>query len=558
MRLAPSLLASRRSLTLVALCLLVPCPGTQSQNNANSGARATSSSPSNSQASQTSRTVQGHVVNALSGMAIPRALVHLNARQALTDSQGRFEFPQFMDLQANIIVSKPGYTQTSDAGETYLPRRIADLDAPVEVMLYPDALLTGIVTGSDGQPVSQAQISLRRANYDPAGLRWINAGFAITNSRGEYRFLTAAGRYRLNLAYNSHARDTGDAILPVAFPDASSGGASSYLELTPGEERHIDLRPRMGRAYPVMIQVDPLADQRFNLRFSALTESGDAMFINSFGGIKPGEYRLDLPSGSYLVRAQSDTREQTLQGSIRVTIAGGPVSGLVMHMAPAAVIPVELAIDPLSSSATGPSSSQLQRVLTAQQPSIQQFNLYLHKGDANDDQVNQDIPIRFREDKAFEFRALPGRYRLTSIGTGNWFVESATYGGVTDLLTSEILLAPGSAGASIRLVANNQRGNVHGQVSLPANVPNAWVYLFPKQPALSSPSPLAVGNASGFYTSVPVGSYSVVAFEHRPQEDLRNPDTMARLTAGAKTVDVTAGAEVTVNIELSRPKEITR
>ena len=497
-----------------------------------------------------SRIIHGQVVNALNGVAIPRALVSVNSRQALTDTQGKFEFPQFADAQATVTVTKPGYSQSADSGEMVVQHRIADLDVPVEVKLYPYALITGMVGGSDGLPLSKLQVTLSRASYDNSGVRWNNAGFAMTNSRGEYRFLVPAGRYRVALQYNPRTGETGEAVLPVSYPQNSSTDAVTYLALSPGEEKHVDLRPRMGPTYPIFVETDA-QEARSNLRFTAVDQADSTMGLGYSAGSRPGEYRIDLPSGSYLLQAQSENRDESLIGSIRVTVAGKPISGLVMHLAPVASIPVDIAMYPLFWQVRGlqQSSDQAGHGVTAQQ-----LNLSLHNLSTHSDGMNQDIGLRVREDKTFEFRAPPGRYRLVG-GNGGWYVESATYGGITNLLTSDIVLAPGAAGAPIHIVANNDQGVLHGQVAAPNTVDTSWVYLFPRQPSLSWPNPISTGGDGKFFAVVTVGSYSVVAFEHRLQEDLRDPEVLTRLTAGAKTVDITSGGNTVVNLDLSAAKE---
>ncbi len=516
-----------------------------------------SSLPGSTSSQSVSRTIHGRVVNALTGTSIARVLININSRQALTDSEGRFEFPQFTDQQGYITATKPGYSQTADYGMP-AQQRITDLAAAIEVKLYPDGLVTGIVTGSDGQPLAQQQVMLRRANYDVSGVRWVNSGFSMTNSHGEYRFLVPAGRYRVGIGYNPRTRESGEAVLPLIFPDENASSRLRYFELAAAEEKHIDLRPRMGVAYPVLIRIDQ-TDSRQNARFTCVTETGEMMNVGFASGSSPGEYRIDLPTGSYLLKAQINTRDETLDGQMRVIVAGHAVSGLAMHLTEAASLPIEVSIDPASSPQGASVHGALQLANTnLQLPGVQQFNLFLHNLGETSDGFNQDIPARAREDKLYEFRAPPGRYRLTGNAGGNWYVESATYGGVTDLLTSDIVIGPGSAGAPIRVVANNQRGSLHGRVDLDTTRTSAWVYLLPKKPVLAPPNPLLVLADGSFYISVPAGSYSAVAFDHRLQEDLRDPEVLAKLTAGARTVEVAVDAESTIELEVSQTKESTK
>lgn len=495
------------------------------------------------------RTIHGQVVNALTGAAVPRALVTLNSRQALTDSQGRFEFPAFGDAQASVMVIKPGYSQSAEAGEMYVQQKILDLSAAVEVKLYPDAVLSGTAAGQDGLPLSQIPISLRRANYDVSGPRWINAGFSVSNSRGEYRFVVPAGRYRLALGYSPRSRDTQEAVLPLEFPNVSSSNTlSSWIALSPGEERQIDLRPRTGDVHPMIVRVDG-AGSRQNVRFTAVPGSGETINLNASPGAGQGEYRVELPVGSYSIHVQSDTREESFFGSGRVAVSDAENASLTLHLAPATSLPIEVAVDPASQSLTAGLSAVVD---------IAQFGLYLRDLAGGADSSNPDIPARAKEDRTFEFRVPAGRYRLGGNGGGNWYVESATYGGTANLLTGDLAIAAGSAGEAIRLVVGNVHGSVRGQVTLPAPASTAWVYFLPRQPALAMPNPQSTGADGRFFASLPAGSYVVVAFSRRVQEDLRDPETVDRLTGGAKTVEVTSGTNPVISLTLSQTPEIPR
>src|SRR5580704_11575167 len=67
-------------------------------------------------------TLSGQVINSVTGVPIPRALVRFNNRAMLTDHEGKFRFEQVTGLQfgqttstfVNLQVTKPGYYASSD------------------------------------------------------------------------------------------------------------------------------------------------------------------------------------------------------------------------------------------------------------------------------------------------------------------------------------------------------------------------------------------------------------------------------------------------------------
>lgn len=502
-------------------------------------------------AQTTARTVHGQVINALSGAGIARALVTMNTRSVLTDSQGRFEFPQFADTSATVMAVRPGFA--SGAGAPMVPRRVTDLDSAVVVRMYPDALVSGVVTGSDELPLGQVEVLLRRANAGQ-GPRWLVQATAMTNVRGEYRLQAPAGTFRLSVAYRARLRETGETLSPMSYPDTAVDSAQAGFALGPGEERRIDLRARTGAAYPVTITVEQAEardGQRGGMRFTVSQPDGESFSPNSQGTGVPGEYRLSLPAGSYTLHAHSEARDDSMDGVAKINVAGHAVSGVVMRMAPLTAIGVEVTAAPGTVRAASGTLAD-----TSAAPDARQLNLRLSRiSDTVNENYGVDTSLRQRPDKSFEFRVPAGRYRLEGFGQGTWFVTSATYG-VTDVLTSELLVGPGGGGQVIRVLASNEHGRVRGRVAGAGGREDLWVYLLPQQPALSVPGAFGVAADGTFQAWVPVGSYAAVAVEGQLQQNLRDPEVLARLATDATTVKVLKDAETAVNLDLAAAGEV--
>ena len=66
------------------------------------------------------------MINATTGAPVPRALVRLNNRAVLTDHEGKFRFDQNTDSSANMLVTKPGFsasTEMQEPGNVFLRGR---------------------------------------------------------------------------------------------------------------------------------------------------------------------------------------------------------------------------------------------------------------------------------------------------------------------------------------------------------------------------------------------------------------------------------------------------
>jgi hypothetical protein len=516
-------------------------------------ATGTSPNASSSTATTAVRTVQGRVINALDGAAIARALVTLNNRSVLTDSEGRFTFPDFTDQQASARVTKPGFNQSATGGAMGVSnQRIPDLDASLELKLYPDAIISGTLSDGEGTPLDRVQVQLLREMLQPDGLRWQQVRGLQTNLRGEFRFREPGGRFRLNVNYAPKT----EIVLPLTYPGNNSSDGADYFEVLSGQEKQIDLRARTSRAYPVAVKVEP-SDGR-GMQFTAVMANGDSFPVPTTGQAPGGVFLVSMPTGSFTLHARFNDRETSMEGSVRLTVTGPKSDPTVLHLEPEASLPVEISVDPASTTTTGATSGFAQVV---QPPNAQQFNLRLHRvGDAPSP-MNQDIGMRMGEDRVPAFQVSPGHYKLVANGGGgSWYIESATYG-VTDAMSSDIAIGSGGGGGTpIRLVVNNLRGKVTGTVKLPDPASDGstitWVYMIPQGPSLFPMNPIALGNSGAasatFTANLAPGSYLAVALDHQALVDLRDPEVIAKFSTAAKTVEVTTWATATVDLEIAQ------
>ncbi len=504
--------------------------------------------------------LSGQVVNGITGAGVPRALVTIGGRSVLTDSEGHFELPGYTGTQANAMVRKPGYTASLDALAP-INRLITNLDAPIELKLYPDGVITGTVTDREGTPLPRVAVSLTRAFYDTTGLRSQAAGISMTDSHGRYRFREVPGRYRISLRYAARLPDSDVAVLPAHFPDGSASRDDGFFVLGSGEERSVDLHAATSVTHVVRLRMD--ADgQNGGVQVVAINQAGDSFFVPvQMGG---DEIRIDLPSGTYQLKASRQNRDQSFEGSVKVTVANADVAGMTLRMAPVASLPVEWVteISPVQASlnpAATPSGGQ---------NTLQEAGLYLHPVSEQIEGFAQDIRPMPAGEGAFAFRVPAGRYRLGAQSFGQWHVISASCG-MTNLLTDELAIGGGSAGTPVRIVLTNAVGTINGTALDPSVSPMqtqtsttgsgispGWVYLFPQFASLVPFMQIRIASTGAWNAYVLPGTYTAVALREAIAADLREPAIAARYTRLGKSIEVTDGGKESLSLDLTDlPKE---
>jgi hypothetical protein len=525
-------LGSRLS-TLVVICLSFLWLNSL---NAQDGG-ASSSSGFGSGGSNIPSSVVGQVINASTGGPVSRALVRLNDRAVLTDHEGKFRFDQNTESSANVLVSKPGYyasTEFSEPGNLFLGP--AQLAAPLELRLYPEALLTGTLTAPDGSPLPRISVSALRKIYVDSGYRWTAVGQAQTDSHGGFRIPVQAGEYRLETRYMLQDRTTGKAVLPATVPSDSSSNTSQLIRIHGGEEQHFEVRPAVSSTHTVSMTTQPPSGRGFT-RISARSSNGSMLQVSPAMNGSSGEMKIQLPQGTYTLTARMmGDPEASEQAETTVTVPDHDISGVVLQFFTVPAIPVELVVDGSSTSDNSP-------------PSLAQMGLNLHSEQADPDRGDSNVRLTTRRDQSYVFTASPGSYRLSARNSGAWYIKSVSYGD-SDLMQQDLVVAPGAAGTPIRLVVSNDMSGLQGTVKVNGDPCACWVYLIPTSSGVQ-PVYTTHGSASGSYTfaHLPPGSYQAVAFEQRHSMDYRDPGSLAPFSTQVHSVSVNAGDKPTLNLD---------
>jgi Carboxypeptidase regulatory-like domain len=493
-------------------------------------------------------TVQGQVINASTGAPVPRALVRLNNRAVLTDHDGKFRFDQNTESSANILVTKPGFsssTEMQEPGNLFLTG--AQLAVPLEFRVYPEALLTGTLLAPDGSPLPRIMVSAQRSVYDDSGHRWITVGQEQTDSHGNFRLTEPAGEYRLETQYAPVDRTTGEAVLPVVVPSEGSANTSRSIILHSGEEQHFELRPAVSPTHAVTLSNE--SGSRDFLRITARSSNGSTLRvspqINGVGG-GAGEMKIQLPQGTYSLIATRANPDNPEQAETTVTVPDHDISGVTLRFAPVPSIPIELVVDTSSTSDNNQAP-----------PTLQQLGLSLQGGQADPERGDSTVRPTTRRDQSLVFSTPPGSYRLQGRNTGAWYIKSVTYGD-SDLLQDDLVVVPGAAGTPIRVVVSNQTGSLQGTVNLNGVGAACWIYLIPTSPSAEYVISLR-SSSTGSYTSphLPPGSYQAIAFEHRHSANYRDPESLAPFSSHVHSVSIGAGDKPTLNLDAVPATEVT-
>jgi hypothetical protein len=481
--------------------------------------------------------VTGRVLNAATGTPVPRALVRLNDRAVLTDHEGKFRFEQNTESAANILITKPGFYASADpseAGNLFL--QAMQLAVPLELRIYPEALLTGRVLGPDGTPLQQILVSAMRSAFDESGHHWSTTAQSQTDVHGNFRLPVPGGSYRIESHYTPQDGATGEAVLPVVVPEGSSPSTSQVIQIRGGEEQHFELRPAVSHIHTVTLTTQGSSGRGF-VRITAHTRSGSSLLqANPRTDGASGAMTMELPQGSYVLTARMNNGESSAEAETTVTVPDHDVSGVVLQFAPIPSIPIELLVDSESAAINNP-------------PQLQQLGLTLQTEEVDIERGDSTIRPSMVRDHSYAFTVPTGNYRLQARMSGSWYIKSVNYGD-SDLLQQELVVAPGAAGAPIRVTVSDQTGSLQGAVLVNGSSGACWIYLIPSGPSAQSVFSLRSGVDGSFSSAhLPPGSYQALASERRLSANFRDPTSLAPYSSYVHTVTIEAGDKSTLNLD---------
>lgn len=505
---------------------------------------AQSGSPSAGSSAMTSPSsapsiVRGTVLSATTGMPVSRALVRLNDRAMLTDHEGKFEFDQFPATGSAVLEArKPGFYFSPETGINTMTLRGEQLADPIVVRLYPEALMTGTLTASDGTPLSRVFVTAQRSSFNETGHQWLPTAHSMTNSRGEFRLPVSPGDYRIETNFSLQSGGLSKAVLPLVVPSPGSAGADGTIHMSSGAEERFDLHPAVSPTYVVTLRLESSQERGFPMLL-ARSSDGSVLPVSVIrsgpGGGGMDDVRIALPSGTYTLTGTSNRGETMEYGETTVTVADRDLSGETLRLAPVAPISIQVITDSESTSDKTP-------------PTAQQLGLMM--------QNVQDVHIGFPMfavtsggDRDPSIRPTPGVYRFSARNTGQWFVKSATYG-TTDLLQQNMTVAAGAGSSSVIVTISNQTGSLLGTTKRNGIPGPSWISVVPAA-ASAVPFYNMRSNMDGSFnfSFLPPGTYQVISFESRHSLDYRDPKALAPFSTYVRSATITSGNKATLDLD---------
>jgi len=508
-------------------------------------------------------TIEGRVVDSVTGEAIRKATVTLMPRPAANRAQSanRAVGAGMMPPQeSGFITDANGVFRATVAPGTYYPRAerngyVAVTERTEEVAvgkgetakgvtikLNQHGVISGRVLDEDGEPMARINVLC---------LKWMQAngqrmlsplGNSLTNDLGEYRlFGLTPGRCIVSaqpVTYAMPRARTRQTYTTIYFPGVTEMSAAQPIDVTPGSTRQgVDLPLRKVSVVSVSGKIGGLpsvgeGDRRvpgrmMNVMAQLVPRSAGArmgMMQHSAPVNAQGDFDFQsVPSGSYILIANAFNNQDRRSGRLNLEVGEREVTGLSLNLEPAIT---------LSAQVTAEDAPNLTTInVTMISATSPMFGGTVGRTDAQGRMVFMNLE---KDVYRMQVNGLPAGYYIKSAQLGSIDAKEAVdlSAGAADVLA--IALEKGTAELTGQVKAQD-RPAVNAQV-LVLNARNETVRS-------------AFTDALGHYsvTELAPGDYRVLALS---SQELNDPDTVDRLAPNAVKVTLARSARESRDLEV--------
>jgi len=506
-------------------------------------------------------TLRGTVVNSLTAEPIRGALVQIyfnGQNSMLTGSDGKFEFAGLPTAQITITARKPGFFADDDSqsgGWRQMMAITGPNSAPVVLRLVPEGLIYGKISEENGEPIERLPVSLLVRALQNGRRIWQQRAAAMTDEDGNFRiaelqpgdYYLSAGPGPTPVAFSAKSSQPGAQGFPlVYYPAASELAAAAPITITPGKKAESNLTLSPQPFYRLSGTVSGYAPGQ---SVSIQVHNAAGIHLPYGPGFDPasGTFRIPgIPAGSYTLQAQGpDGNGHTLTATVPLTVSAN-LSGVHVILLPAVVIPIETRVISARSGANRLWESENFSPVSVQLVSRDSGLFELRYGSQ---------PAKEPGATAIELQNIPpGTYSVEANPQGPLYVQSAV-SGTTNLLDSELSVAPGSAPQPIEITLRDDFATLNGKVSSNDQPWSATVMAFSEH-ASTPPRIQPVDQNGAFQLSLlPPGAYKIVAVDHPDRLEYKNPEALRKYLSNARDVNLSPEQSARIDLELVKVGE---
>jgi protocatechuate 3,4-dioxygenase beta subunit len=423
----------------------------------------------------------------------------------------------------------------------------------IVLRLQPQAVITGRITDTDGEPVANVSVSLVRSYYRNGQRTMASANGATTNDLGEYRiFGVQAGRYKLRAIPRENTFGSSgeqEEFAPTYYPGQPDAAGAASIDLQPGQNlRGVDmvvLRTATRRVRGTVVAPSVHADVIQVM--ATLRDPGISFMERRTAMIRPGKPKFEfrLAPGAYNLTAYFNDGAEMVTGVAQVDVGDSDIDNISIQLQPGADIAGRLRIEGANDLSALAQSNVQVRLFPKDMTFIFGSQASGRVGDDGAFTLKNAGP----QPMNVSVSGLPAGYYVKAINYGQQDAKAngLTYVGSSDAV--EIVVSPN--GATVQ-------GLVHTHGGDP--VSGATVVLAPplEERSNSQRFRMARTDQNGHFSlkGIEPDDYTVYAWEDIEPGQYMDPDVLKGAENHGKSLKLKEGAQESLDLE-SIPAEET-
>ena len=507
-------------------------------------------------------TLRGTVVNSVTSEPIRGALVQIylhGQSSMLTGPDGKFQFDGLLSGQASVTVRKPGFFSENDFQSSMQRQGIVTIgpgSLPLVLKLIPEGTIYGRISEENGQPIEGLPIALLEQSLENGRKVWQQRFGGQTDEEGNFRiaelqpgnYFLSAGPSRNPISIPSKLSQPGARGIPIVYyPVGSDLSAAAPISITPGKKMEINFTIPPQPLYRVSGTISGYGtSQQVNLQLRNST--GIPLPFNTRFDSAGGTFRiLWVPAGTYTLHVDApDGQGHSLTATAPLTV-NAELSGVHLVLLPSVNIPIRMRV--ISS------RTDTQRFSGQENYFPAYVQLVARNSAMVEPRYGSRQVVGERGASSLEIQNIaPGTYNVEINPNGALYVQSAT-SGTTNLLESDLSIAPGSSLEPIEITLRDDVATLRGTVSL-NNQPQIATILAISEHASIPPRIQPTDSNGGFQLPfLPPGAYKILALDHPDRLEYGNPEALQKYLSKAREIILSPDQSAKINLELAKVGE---
>jgi hypothetical protein len=520
--------------------------------------------------------IRGHIVSLDTGSPLRRVQVRLMGgnlrpgRDALTDTQGNYEFKDLPAGRYMLVATKGGFVtlQYGQRGPTDTGRPIDLADRQtlpkLDMALPRGAVISGRVVDETGEAISDLPVAALQYRMFSGRRRLMPAGRnTTTNDLGQYRLYgLPPGEYYISVSsragttFSDAQPDDQSGYAPTFYPGSSSIAEAQRLTLGVGEEIAADVQLTPTKLVRITGTVTESSGKPASSGFVSLqnrsADSAAPMMMSAGGtmvkpdgtftvaGVAPGPYQLTVTTN--MMPGSAD--QQREMAVLPITVAGQNMTDLRITTTRGITVSGHVTFEGGAPDAT--TTKQIRPMCLPIEPESMMSG--------------STVPMPANEQGQFELKAIMTPCLIGAFGfPPAWTLKSVTLNGSD--ITDRPIEPAGKAISGVEVTLTNHLTTLSGSVVDGQNQPakEYTVVIFPDDRSKWEPSPIgqrymrrARPDQSGLFkvTGLPPARYLVVALDTIEQGMESDPEFLAKIQSLATRAQLTEGGTETLSLKL--------